>query len=95
MMKARNVENGLALVGAIVVLVGVSFAAENALAEENAIVTTSAVAVHNVANDTLNGAEEANAETAAAAAASLALENRLDLDIQLGDRTSTLIARGK
>lgn len=94
-MKARNVENGLALVGAIVVLVGVSFAAENALAEENAIVTTSAIAVNNVANDTLNGAEEANAETAAAAAASLALENRLDLDIQLGDRTSTLIARGK
>jgi hypothetical protein len=70
MMKARNIENGLALVGAVVVLIGVSFAADNA-------------------------AEKANAETAAAAAASLALENWIELDIQLEDRTSTLIARGK
>ena len=94
MMKARNVENGLALVGAIVVLVGVSFAADEALAEDHANITSTAVAIHNAADDTLRSAETANTETATVAAASLALANQIDLDIQLGDRTSTLIARG-
>jgi hypothetical protein len=94
MMKARNIENGLALVGAIVVLIGVSFAAENALAEDNAKVTTTAVTLHEAADDTLNSAEQANVETAAEAAASLARENWIDLDIQLEGRTSTLVARG-
>jgi len=94
-MKARNIENGLALVGAVVVLIGVSFAADNALAEENANITSTAPAIHGAADNTLNSAEKANAETAAAAAASLALENWIELDIQLEDRTSMLIARGK
>lgn len=93
-MKARNIENGLALIGAIVVLIGVSFAADNALAEENATVTSTVVALDDAADETLNSAEKANVETAAAAAASLARENWIDLDIQLEDRTSTLIARG-
>jgi len=93
-MKARNIENGLAVIGAIVVLIGVSFAADNALAEEHATITTTAEAIHNAADETLNTAAEANTETAAKAAASLALENWIDLDIQLADRTSTLIARG-
>ena len=94
-MKARKIENGLALAGAIVVLIGVSFAADNALAEEIADVTTTAVAIHNVADNTLTSAETANAESAANAVASLALEARVELDIQLGDRTSTLIASEK
>ena len=34
LMKARNIENNLALVGALIVLVGVSFAAEDALGFE-------------------------------------------------------------
>jgi hypothetical protein len=95
MMKARNIENGLALVGAIVDLIGVSFAADNALAEESAKVTTAAVVLHDdAADDTLSSAEKANVETAAVAAASLARENWIDLEIQLEDRTSTLVARG-
>jgi parvulin-like peptidyl-prolyl isomerase len=94
MMKARKIENGLALAGAIVVLIGVSFAADNAFAQENADVTTKAVAIHNATDHTLSSAEKANAETAAEAVASLALENRVELDIQLEDRTSTLIVRG-
>jgi len=95
MMKARNIENGLALVGAVVVLIGVSFAADNALAEENADVTTTTVAIDIATDNTLNSAAKANAETAARAVESLALENWIELDIQLEDRTSTLIARGK
>jgi parvulin-like peptidyl-prolyl isomerase len=94
MMKARKIENGLALAGAIVVLIGVSFAADNAFALDNADVTTKTVAIHDAADHTLSSAEKANAETAAKAVASLALENRVELDIQLGDRTSTLIVRG-
>jgi len=95
MMKARKIENGLALAAAIVVLIGVSSAADNAFAQENADVTTTSVATHNAVNDTLSGAARANAETAAEAVASLTLENRIELDIRLGDRTSTSIARGK
>jgi hypothetical protein len=92
-MKAIKIENGLAVVGAIVVLIGVSFAAGNALAEDHATVTTTAEAVENTTHSTLNSAEQANAETAAAALASLALENRIELDIQLRGRTSTLTER--
>ena len=94
MMKARNIENGLALVGALVVLLGVSFAAEDALAEEHANVTSTAIAIHDTTADTAKSAAEANAETAAAAATSLAVENWTELDIQLDDRTSTLMVRG-
>ena len=94
-MKARKIENGLALAGAIVVLIGVSFAADNALAEEIADVTTTAVAIHNASANTLSSAEMANAESAANAVASLALETRIELDIQLEDRTSTLMVSGK
>lgn len=94
-MKARNIENGLALMGAVIVLIGVSFAAENALAEETADVTTTSEATSNVADDTLHGAEIANVETASRAVASLALENWIDLDNQFEDRTSTLIAGEK
>lgn len=91
-MKAKNIENGLAIMGAVIVLIGVSFAADDALAEETADVTTTAVAIHDASEDTLNGAEMANIETAARAVASLALENWIDLDIEHEDRRSTLIA---
>jgi len=93
-MKTRNIEDGLALVGALVVLVGVSFAADSALAEERADVTSTAIAIHDTADDTRESAARANAETAAAAATSLAVGNWMELDIQLDDRTSTLMVRG-
>jgi hypothetical protein len=35
MMKFRNMENRLALLAAVIVLIGVSSAAENALADDN------------------------------------------------------------
>ena len=35
MMKFRNMENRLAVLAAVIVLIGVSTAAENALADEN------------------------------------------------------------
>lgn len=94
-MKAKKIENGLALMGAVIVLIGVSFAADDALAEETADVTTTPETINNVTDHTLDGAKTANVETAAKAVASLAIENWVDLDIQLEDRTSTLIAGQK
>jgi len=94
-MKAKNIENNLALVGALIVLVGVSFAAEDALGDETANVTTTAIAIHDVTDSTTSGAAKASADAAALAARSLAMENWVNLDIKLEDRTSTLIAADK
>jgi len=91
-MKAKNFENNLALAGALIVLVGVSFAAEDALSFENANVTSTAIAIHDNTESTTSGAAKANADAAAKAAKSLALENSVNLDIKLDDRTSVLVA---
>ena len=94
-MKAKNLENNLALAGALIVLVGVLFAAEDALGFETANVTTTAIAIHDIADSTTSGAAKANADAAAQAARSLATKNGIDLDIKLEDRTSKLIAAKK
>ena len=94
-MKARNFENNLAVIAALIVLVGVSFAAEDALGLETADVTTTAVAIHNAGDNTLSSAAKANSDAAEEAAQSLALQNWIALDIKLQDRTSTLIADSK
>lgn len=91
-MKAINIEERLGLLGLLIVLIGVSSAAGEALAAETADVTTTAMAIHEAAEDTLEIAEQANAEAAAKAAATLAIENGLDLDIRFDDRTSILVA---
>ena len=94
-MKTRNIENGLAVLGAMIVMIGVSFAAESALAKESAHVTATAEVIKDVADNTLQGAKQANHEAASQAARSLASENWIDLDIRFGDRTSMLIAGKK
>jgi len=91
-MKTRNIENGLALIGAMIVIIGVSFAAESALAKESAPVTATAVAINDVADSTLRGAKQAIDEAASQAARSLASENWIDLDIKFVDHTSSLVA---
>ena len=95
LMKAKNIENNLALVGALIVLIGVSFAAEDALGFETADVTTTATAIHDVADSTTSSAAQATADAAALAAKSLARENWIDLDIKLEDHRSTLVADKK
>ena len=95
LMKAKNIENNLALIGALIVLVGVSFAAEDALGFETADVTTTATAIHDVADSTTSSAAQATADAAALAAKSLARENWIDLDIKLEDHRSTLVADKK
>jgi hypothetical protein len=93
-MKLSNIEERLALIGALIVLFGVSMAAEDALADDTRIKST-AIAVHEAAGDTLESAAAANAEAAQRAVESIALKNRIDLDIRLEDHTSTLIAGRK
>ena len=93
-MKHSNIEDRLAAIGALVVLFGVSMAAEDALGDDAGISST-AIAIHEAASGTLEAARAANAEAAEQAAESVALENWIDLDIRLGDHTSTLIAGGE
>ena len=94
-MKTRNIENGLALLGAMIVIVGVSFAAESALEKESTNSTATTEAIKDVADNTLQGAKQANQEAASQAARSLASENWIDLDIRFDDRTSMLVAGKK
>ena len=91
-MKARTIENSLALVGALIVLVGVSFAAGTALAEETAARTSPAVIALDIASTTRRDAREANRAAAADAAEALALENWIDLEVRLQDHTSVMAA---
>ena len=88
MMKAMNIEDRLALIGALIVLIGVSSAAEDALAVDSADITTTAIAIHDAADSTIEIAAKASAEAAAAAAKALAKENGLDLDIRFEDHIS-------
>ena len=97
MMKNRNFENKLAWIGALVVLIGVSSAATSAFAAEPTDTTTTTVAAKRNGSvaEPIIGARRANAEAAAEAAATLRTETALDLDIQLGDLTSKLVARAR
>ncbi|MBT8090583.1 MAG: hypothetical protein KJO01_10280 [Gammaproteobacteria bacterium] len=92
-MKSRNIENRLAYIAALIVLVGVSWAAGSAFAAEP---TQFAVAAENyAAKGTVAIARQAMTESAAEAAEALKAETKFDLDNQLNDLTSTLIARVK
>ncbi len=89
-MKLRNLENHLALLGAVVVLIGVSFAAEDALAKETRDVNNTVVA-SDAAASALKIAEEASEYSAARAAESLAMDVLTDLEVRHGDTKSRLI----
>ena len=100
MMKTRNIENRLAYVAALIVLIGVTWAAGSAFAAEPTNFAAAAVADAGVADagamqETIVGAREAMTETAAKAAEALKAENKFDLDNQLNDLTSMLIASVK
>ena len=92
-MKTRNIENRLALIGALIVLLGVSWAAGSAFAAEADDVATPAIAERPLSDETIIGAREAIMEAAAEAAEALKAENAIDLDIQHAD-LSSLIAEG-
>ena len=84
-MDKRNVENGLALAGAVLVLVGVTFAASSALAEESPRVDAAPTTVD-------IAADEINRDAARDAVDRIALDNALDLDIRFKSHISDLVA---
>lgn len=91
-MNSKHIVNGLAILGAIVVMIGVSFAARTALAEEPAAVEATAVAIHRAADVSLAAAAEAHEEAANHAAAEIVRSHRLDLDIRFLDASSVTVA---
>ncbi|MGI9232012.1 MAG: hypothetical protein ACR2RD_00140 [Woeseiaceae bacterium] len=94
-MKTRNLENGLAYVGALVVLMGVLAAANSAFAAESENTDSTVVVENDAAVEAINGAEKAMKESADAAAKALEIENNSDLENQLSDISSTLIAANR
>ena len=94
-MGNRNIVNGLALIGAILVLVGVTIAANTALADEAKGVRALAATSDALKRVDKADAETANREAADAASDRIALDNKLDLEIRLADRTTTIVARSR
>lgn len=91
-MKTRKFENKLATIGALVVLIAVFAAASSAFAEEPSDAAEPAVVERSAAKETIGGARDAIAESAAEANKALKAEITFDLENQLSDITSTLIA---
>lgn len=92
-MTTRNIENALALAAALVVLIGVTFAARSALADHEAVIGTTAVAIHTACDQSIAIAELAQEKAASSAAEAVVAETRLDLDIRLLDPIFRLGAR--
>jgi len=92
-MGNRNIVNGLALIGAVLVLVGVTIAANTALAEEAESGRSPNVASKSLGAAGKAHAEKANREAAQDAANAIALDNKVDLEIRLADHTSNVVAR--
>ena len=94
-MRATKFVDGLALAGALIALVGVSLAANDALAADAETIDATAVAIHDAGAEALAGADKANADAAADAASTIRQDNKLDLDIRLFDHKSRLIAASR
>ena len=90
-MKKTNFENTLALAGALLVIIGVSAAANTALADENISTDSSvatAAAVEDMNRVITESASDAAVQATDDAIVAVSRENQLDLDIRLLDRTS-------
>lgn len=92
-MKSRKIENGLALIGAVLVLVGVTAAATSALANTGGPDLKKATVAELAGSAPLAKAATANREAAEHAAKSIARDSKLDLEIRLLDRSYTIAAR--
>ena len=77
-MKRKDIENGLAWLGALIVLIGVSAAATTALAAEPTGVEAKAIAIHDAGDATVAPARQANRKAADEAVEAIAIENGFD-----------------
>jgi len=89
-MNFKDIESTLAWLGAVVVLIAVSAAASSAFAAEPVADQVIAVTAAEPVAVAIAGARAANAETAADAAAAIARDTMLGLEITLSDHTYTL-----
>ncbi|MBT8098683.1 MAG: hypothetical protein KJO82_02980 [Gammaproteobacteria bacterium] len=89
-MKARNVENRLAILGAVITLVGVSAAASTALADEAKATLSDA---NSVVLASAERGKEPNRAAADDAVKRIAEDVELDLEIHFKGRTSKQSAR--
>ena len=94
-MGNRNIVNGLAIIGAILVLVGVTIAANTALAEEAAGVRALTATSDSLQDKGRANEDKAHREAAEAASDRIVLDTKLDLEIRLADHTSTVVARSR
>jgi hypothetical protein len=94
-MKTRNLENRLAYVGALVVLLGVLAAAGSAFGAESAKSRSTVAAESTAAVQAIDGARQAMRESADAASKAIKVETTFALENQLSDISSTLIAANK
>lgn len=92
MMKTRKIENRLALLGALIVLIGVTWAAGSAFAAEPSEMKSATKVARVVTDETILGARKAITEAAEEAAKALEAETRFDLDNQIAGLTTTLMA---
>lgn len=92
-MNTRNVENRLALVGAVLVLIGVTFAANSAFAADVNDVSSTAVAIHTAAGQSLIQARKATHAAVVDATTAIVLGVELDLDIRLSARKLAMLER--
>ncbi len=87
-MKHRDIENRLALLGALVVLVGVTSAATSALADDAVTMERTTAVSARIAEITAADGRRANRSIADAAARAIARKTISGLDIELANRTS-------
>ncbi len=91
LMKHTDIENRLALLGALVVLLGVTSAASSALADDS-VTAERAAASAEIAEVTAADGRRANRLIADAAARAIARNTGSGLDIELASRTSKTVA---
>ena len=94
-MINRNIVNGLASAGAMLVLVAVLSAAGTALAAEPSSKRVAGDAFRTAADYSLDKAALANREAAKSAVSKISNQNRKDLDFRLLAPTSVLVGRGR
>lgn len=92
-MNIRNLENGLALLVAVLVFVAMTFAANSALADEAA--AERVLVASNATTDSAPSEKKAIRDAADDAMDRIANDNKLDLEIRLVNRTSTIAARAR
>ncbi|MCH7835076.1 MAG: hypothetical protein IH911_08385 [Proteobacteria bacterium] len=94
-MNTRNVENWLALVGAMLVLIGVTFAASSAFADDVNDVSSTPVPIHTAAVQSVIEARKANHAAVVNAATAIVLGVERDLDIRLSAHKLVMLERSR